>query len=111
MKTLLSAFITLAILVGAMALASAEDGSHLSTQGQDRRHQGARPGAARGRACFMGRIPGLGASRSKGLRDYTAMTGSSASSWGDDGQSLPLFSGFMNPPPAYAPSPYLSAAV
>jgi Neuraminidase (sialidase) len=54
-----------------------------------------------------GQSDALGESRSKELRDYTAMTDISPSPWGDDEQSLPLFSGFMNPPPACAPSPHL----
>jgi hypothetical protein len=57
-----------------------------------------------------GEFQASGGSRFIALQDYAAISGNSASPWGDDVQSLPLFSGFMNPPPAYAPSPYSKLA-
>jgi hypothetical protein len=74
MKTILSAFITLALVAGAMIPASVE--TVQTSQTTD----------------TIGGINGLGQAL--------------ASPWGDDEQSLPLFSGFMNPPPADALSPY-----
>jgi hypothetical protein len=111
MKTLLSAFITLAILAGAMTPAPGETRQTSQPTDTIEHIKGLAQALRAGGQVSWREFPALGGSRSKELRDYTAMTGSTASPWGDNGQSLPLFSGFMNTPPVYAPSPYLSAAV
>jgi hypothetical protein len=111
MKTLLSAFITLAILTRAIAPAPAETAQTSQLTDTIGDIKGLAQALRAGGHVSWGESQELGGLRSKELRGYTAVTGSSASPWDDDGQSLPLFSGFMNPPPAYAPSPHLSAAV
>jgi hypothetical protein len=110
MNILLSALTALAILAGAMAPASgetAQTSQPADTIGDIKElAQALRAGGHDS----WGESDALGGSRSEELRDYTAMTDRSLSPWDDDKQSLPLFSGFMNPPPAYAPLPHLSAA-
>jgi hypothetical protein len=111
MKTLLSAFITLAALAGTMALAPAETAQTSQPTDTIGDIKGLAQALRAGGHVSWAEFQALGGLRCKELQDYTAVTGSSASAWDDDGQSLPLFSGFMNPPPPYAPSPHLSAAV
>jgi hypothetical protein len=110
MNIFLSAFIALAILAGAMAPASGETAQTSQPADAIGDIKGLAQALRVGGYDSWRESDALGGSHSKELRDYTAMTDSSPSPWGDDRQSLPLFSGFMNPPPAYALSPHISGA-
>jgi hypothetical protein len=109
MNIRLSAFIALAILARAMAPASGETAQTSQPADAIGDIKGLAQALRAGGHDSWGESDALGGFRPNELRDYTAMTDSSQP-WDDDKQSLPLFSGFMNPPPAYAPSPHLSAA-